>query len=63
MASAGATCPVADADGAPMPVTAARQPDIAQRLAAALCEVLAAHESRVLAAEAADVNADPALAS
>ncbi|MFJ4293562.1 lipoyl(octanoyl) transferase LipB [Cupriavidus sp. NPDC089707] len=63
MATAGATCTVADADGAPMPVTAARQPDIAQCLAAALCEVLAAHESRVLAAEAADVNADPALAS
>jgi Lipoate-protein ligase B len=51
MASAGATFAAADANGAPLPVTAAQQPEIAQRLAAALCEVLAAHEARALAAE------------
>lgn len=51
MAGAGATIAVADADGVtsspPRPVTAADQPDIARRLAAALCEVLAAREARV----------------
>ncbi|MNX74874.1 hypothetical protein D3C86_1063290 [compost metagenome] len=53
MASAGATVPVAgEAGGTPLtlsattPVTAAHYPEIARRLAAALCEVLAAREAR-----------------
>lgn len=43
------------------PVTAAQQADIARRLAAALCEVLAAREARALAAD--KTAATPALAS
>lgn len=47
MATAGATFTAADDAGAgPLPVTAAQQPAIAQRLAAALCEVLAVREAR-----------------
>lgn len=50
MASAGATFTAADdAGAAPLPVTAAQQPEVAQRLAAALCAVLAAREARVQA--------------
>ncbi|RZT38518.1 lipoyl(octanoyl) transferase LipB [Cupriavidus agavae] len=45
MATAGASFTEADDAGAePSPVTAAQQPAIAHRLAAALCEVLAARE-------------------
>lgn len=52
MATAGATFAVADAVGAPrLPVTAAQQADIARRLAAALCEVLAEAQERALAAQ------------
>lgn len=48
MAIAGATFAAADdAGAAQLPVTAAQQPAIAHRLAAALCEVLAAREARV----------------
>jgi lipoyl(octanoyl) transferase len=43
------------------PVTAAQQADIARRLAAALCEVLAVRETRALAAD--NTAATPALAS
>ena len=61
MATAGATFPVADAAGASrLPVTAAQQADIARRLAAALCEVLAAAHERALAA---DRNTAAALAT
>lgn len=49
MATAGATVVADDAAGAPLPVTAAHQPEIARRLAAALCEVLAARETRAVA--------------
>ncbi|CAG2150701.1 lipoyl(octanoyl) transferase LipB [Cupriavidus plantarum] len=51
MATAGATTVADDArDGAaPLPVTADHQPEIARRLAAALCEVLAAREARAVA--------------
>lgn len=48
MATAGATFAAAHDAGA-LPVTAAQQPAIAQRLAAALCEVLTARESRAQA--------------
>ncbi|WP_404993627.1 lipoyl(octanoyl) transferase LipB [Cupriavidus pauculus] len=50
MASAGATFAAADdAGAAPLPVTAAQQPEVAQRLAAALCEVLSEREARAQA--------------
>lgn len=51
MATAGATIAVADADGRirPVPVSADHQPDIARRLAAALCDVLAAAQRRAAA--------------
>ena len=52
MATAGATAVADDArdgDVATLPVTAAHQPEIARRLAAALCEVLAAREVRAVA--------------
>lgn len=53
MSGAGATLAVADARGETRvePVGAAHQPEIARRLAAALCEVLAAARERAVAAD------------
>jgi lipoyl(octanoyl) transferase len=53
MAGAGATLAVADAQGENRvePVSAAHQPEIARRLAAALCDVLAAARERACAAD------------
>lgn len=58
MASAGATIALPGEATAAVPVTAAHQPDIAQRLAAALCDVLAAAQHR---AASADRPAAPAV--
>lgn len=58
MATAGATFAVADDAAGRLPVTAAQQTDIALRLAAALCEVLAAREAA--AREAAEQAAPEA---
>ncbi|AOY92077.1 lipoate--protein ligase [Cupriavidus sp. USMAA2-4] len=54
MASAGATVALPDGQGGVLrqPVGAARQGEVAQRLATALCEVLAAAQARSLAAQA-----------
>ncbi|ALD89295.1 lipoate-protein ligase B [Cupriavidus gilardii CR3] len=55
MARAGATVPASDADGGVRrePVDARHQPEIARRLAAALCDVLAAAQARAAAGEPA----------